>query len=243
MSRSRQSLRVVARALEQTEVGHDSCLSAQEALESLARGQYSALALDFDLPGAAQVARLARLAPPLGRPVVFAIVGAATDMAGAYQAGANFLLYKPLDPDQVMRCVRAARGFLRADRRCSTRHAVQTVVYLLFGKNLALPTLMLDLNEQGFSIQAAQPLPDIRQVPVHFLLPGSTHPIAGTAEVIWADDSGRAGMFFSQMASPTQRYLKNWLNRRKDKDKESTLRRVRAGQVKAQTAAISSQTR
>lgn len=80
MSRSPQSLRVLARALAEVDVRHVSCVSAQEALDSLTRGNYSALALDFDLPGAAQVSRLARLAPPVARPVIFAIIGAATDV-------------------------------------------------------------------------------------------------------------------------------------------------------------------
>jgi CheY-like chemotaxis protein len=217
MCRSPQAIRLVARVLDELGIFHDCCLSAQEAIELLAKGNYSALVLDFDLPGGAQVAKLARLAPSQSRPVVFAMIGAATDIAGTYQAGANFVLYKPLELDQISRSLRAARGFMGEDRRRSARHKVDTVVYLMFGRSLAIPALMLDLNEDGLSVQAADPLPALGQLPVHFLLPGSTRAIEGTAEVIWADDSGRAGMFFSSLSAPTQKRLRGWLSRNSKK--------------------------
>ncbi len=212
MSRSQPASQLLAGVLQDSNISSDRCDSAQEAIELLARGNYAALILDFDIPGAPQVAKLARLAPAQSRPVVFAMIGAGADVGGAYEAGANFVLYKPLAEDQVARSVRAARGFMRRDRRKKARHAVQTVVYLLFGR-AAIPTLMVDLSEDGLCIQAAEPLPPIEQVPIHFLLPHSTRAIEGKAEVVWADDSGRAGMFFTQLARETERRLKTWLRK------------------------------
>jgi len=90
------SLRVITAALDELEIEPEACLSAQEAMERLVQGYYSALVLDFDLPAAAQVAKLARMAPPERRPVVFAMIGASTAIASTFQAGANFVLYKPL---------------------------------------------------------------------------------------------------------------------------------------------------
>ena len=212
----------------------ECCASAQEAVELLARGSYSALVLDFDLPGSAQVAKLARVAPAHRRPVIFAMLGAATDIGESYQAGANFVLYKPLVAAQVARSLRAARGFMRKDRRRSLRQAVQTVVYLLFGRRLAIPALMLDLNEDGLSVQAAEPLPPVERVPIHFLLPQSNRAVDGVAEVIWADDTGRAGMFFSGLSTSSQRHLKTWLAKQ---SKKSATRRVVAAS-RARAAAV-----
>jgi len=214
MCRNQQSVKILTDILDEMEMDQSRCDSAQEAIELIARGNYSALILDFDLPGAAQVTKLARLAPAGRRPVVFAMIGASTDIGRTIQAGVNFVLYKPLSVDQVARSLRAARGFMRQDRRHSARQNVNTVVYLLFGKKMAIPALMLDLNEEGLSLQAAEPLPAVPEVPVHFLLPGTSNPIEGAAEVIWADDSGRAGMFFTRMGAGAERILKNWLRRR-----------------------------
>jgi CheY-like chemotaxis protein len=232
--RSQQAVRLLACELDRVDAEVESCPSAQEAVELLARGSYSALVLDFDLPGAAQVAKLARVAPAHRRPVVFAMLGASTDIGETYQAGANFVLYKPLVPAQVARSLRAARGFMRRDRRRSLRQAVQTVVYLLFGRRAAIPALMLDLNEDGLSVQAAEPLPPMDKVPIHFLLPQSNRPVDGIAEVIWADDSGRAGMFFSGLSSSSQRHLKAWLAKQ---SKKSAAKRV-AVASKARAAAV-----
>jgi CheY-like chemotaxis protein len=212
MSRSHSSNELVGEVLHASEISSDPCGSAQEAIELMARGNYAALVLDFDIAGAPQVAKLARLSPARSRPVVFAMIGAGMDVAGAYEAGANFVLYKPLIPDQISRSVRAARGFMRSDRRRKGRLAVQTVVYLLFGR-AAIPTLMVDLSEEGLCIQAAEPLPPIQEVPVHFLLPHSARPIEGKAELAWADDSGRAGMFFTKLAPEVARRLKTWLTK------------------------------
>jgi CheY-like chemotaxis protein len=232
--RSQQAVRLLVGELERIGATAECCVSAQEAVELLARGSYAALVLDFDLPGAAQVAKLARVAPAHRRPVIFAMLGASTDIGETYQAGANFVLYKPLVSEQVARSLRAARGFLRRDRRRSLRQAVQTVVYLLFGRRLAIPALMLDLNEDGLSVQAAEPLPPVERVPFHFLLPQSNRPVDGVAEVIWADDTGRAGMFFSGLSSASQRHLKVWLAKR---SKKSVAKRVTVAS-RARAAAV-----
>ena len=59
MCREEQALRVVGKALDQVEMGTEVCLSAPEALDLTVLRHYSALVLDFDLPGAATVARMA----------------------------------------------------------------------------------------------------------------------------------------------------------------------------------------
>jgi len=208
-----QSLRVLAAALDDLDIEHEVCVSASEAMESMMRGHYSALVLDFDVPGASQVARMARQAPPQRRPVIFAMIGALTGVGGTFQAGANFVLYKPLVLDQITRSLRAGRCFMQRDRRRSPRRKLETLVYLQFGV-AALPAIVLDVNEQGLSLQAPEPLPPVQKVPLRFVLPGTTHMVEATGEVIWADDQGRAGMLFSPLSSASRKHLKNWLNKR-----------------------------
>src|SRR5215813_7648193 len=61
MCREQHSLRLLAAAMDGLDIEQETCLSASEAVENLAKGRFSALVVDFDLPAAAQVARLARL--------------------------------------------------------------------------------------------------------------------------------------------------------------------------------------
>ena len=218
MCREESSLQVLAAALEELGIESEVCLSESEAMELVVRGHYSALVLDFDLPMAAQVARMSRMAPPKQRPVVFAMIGALTGIGGTFQAGANLVLYKPLVLEQVARSLRAGRVFMKADRRQSPRHSLETLVYLQFGI-AALPAIVLDVNEQGLSLQAPEPLPAVQEMPLRFVLPGTAHMVDGNGEVIWADDEGRAGLFFTELGAASRKHLKNWLNKRAPKKK------------------------
>jgi DNA-binding NarL/FixJ family response regulator len=213
MCRNQPSLRMLADMLDELQVDQEMCVSADDAMESLLQGHYCALVLDFDLPGASHVARLARMAPANRRPVVFAMVGARTHVVDAFQAGANFMLYKPLAAEQAMRALRAGRLFMQPDRRTNLRHRLEALIYLQFGI-AALPGLILDLSQRGLSLQTAEPLPAANKVPLRFVLPGTSHMVEGTGEVIWADDEGRAGMLFSYLSAASRKYLKNWLNKR-----------------------------
>jgi CheY-like chemotaxis protein len=218
MCREQQSLRMLARALDEFEIEQEVCLSAHETIELTTQGHCSALVLDFDLPGAILVARVARMMPSHRRPVIFAMIGASTGIAETFQAGANFVLYKPLVFEQIVRSLRAGRGFMQPDRRQSARQKLEALVYLQFGI-AALPAMVLDLNEQGMSLQVPEPLPPVQSVPFRFVLPGTSHMVEGTGDMIWADDSGRIGMLYHELSAPSRKHLKNWLNKRSSKKK------------------------
>ena len=213
MSRDHPSLRALAAILDVLEMEHETCPSSAEAVELLVHGHHSALVLDFDLPGAGQVARMARMASPQRRPVVFGMVSAFTPVGGAFQSGVNFVLYKPLDFEQVTRSLRAGQGFMKPNPRRSQRHPLEALVYLQFGV-AALPAIVLDLSEQGLALQAPEPLPPVQNVPLRFVLPGTSHLIEATGEVIWADEDGRAGVFFSGLTPVSRNHLRNWLAKR-----------------------------
>lgn len=210
MCREHEAMQVLVSALEELGIDEEVCVSGPQAMELLALGHYSTLVVDFDLPGAAQVVKMARLSPSQRRPVVFAMIDALTDIGSTFQAGANFVLYKPLLLEQVSRSLRAGRAFMVPDRRRSRRQKTQALVYLRFGDVCPVPALVLELSEDGLSVQASEPLP-AADVPLRFILPGTAHLIEGSGEVIWADDTGRAGILFSQLALNARRQLKAWL--------------------------------
>jgi DNA-binding response OmpR family regulator len=91
MCREEHALRILGKALDEVAMEQEVCLSAPEALDLTVQRHYSALVIDFDLPGAATVARMARLAPSRRRPVNFGMIGARTEISQTFQAGANFI--------------------------------------------------------------------------------------------------------------------------------------------------------
>ena len=213
MTRDRPSLRVLSATLDVMRIEMQTCQSAADAMELLVKGHHSALVLDFDLPGADQVARMARMASPRRRPVVFGMVSAFTPVGGAFQSRVNFVLYKPLECDQVVRSLRAGQDLMPPNPRRSDRHKLETLVYLQLGIT-ALPAVVLDLSEQGLALQTPEPIPPVQNVPLRFVLPGTSHLIEAVGEVIWTDEDGRAGMFFSHMSPAARAHLKDWLAKR-----------------------------
>ena len=147
MCREVEALRMLVAGLDELDIEEEACVTAPEAMELLAQGFYSALIVDFDLPNAATVAHMARLAPAKRRPVVLALISPKTDIASAYQAGANFIVYKPLEHGQMMRSLRAGRAFMQPDRRRSSRQKVESMVYLRFGDVCPLPALVTEATK------------------------------------------------------------------------------------------------
>jgi hypothetical protein len=96
---------------------------------------------------------------------------------------------------------------------------------------------MLDLNEQGVSLQAPEPLPAMQEVPIRFVLPGTTQMVEGRGEMIWADDSGRAGMLFSELSPESHKFLQAWLRKRSTK-KRSSRTPVRTQTARARRLAV-----
>ena len=238
MCREEHALRILGKALDEVAMEQEVCLSAPEALDLTVQRHYSALVIDFDLPGAATVARMARLAPSRHRPVIFGMIGALTEISETFQAGANFIFYKPLGVEQIVRCLRAGRGFMRPDRRKSKRQNLESLVYLQFGI-AALPAMVLDLNRDGLALQAPEPLPPVQQVPLRFVLPGTSHMVEGVGEVVWADDGGRAGMLFSRLTPASRKYMKQWFMKRDARNKAASRPRVekaRAGKARGAAA-------
>jgi CheY-like chemotaxis protein len=217
VSQDRSSLRVLEALLDALQIEHQTCDSSGKAVELMVHGHHSALVLDFDLQGAALVARMASLER---RPVMFAMVSAFTPVGGAFQSGVNFVLYKPLAFEQVARSLRAGQRFMSSKQRHAARHQLETLVYLQVGA-VALPAIVLDLSEQGLALHALDPLPPLQNVPLRFVLPGTSHVVEATGRVIWTDDDGRAGMFFSRLTSASRHHLRNWLAKHGAKTKNA----------------------
>jgi hypothetical protein len=220
MSRSQSSARALVAAFAELGIEYQVSLSASETIEALASGHHSALVVDFDLPHAVQVANIAHGISGKRKPVLFGMVGLETPIGEVFQAGANFALYKPLDLLQVLHSLRAAQGFMRADRRSSSRSKSETLAYLQLPTGTT-PALVQDVTEQGISIQAAEPLTPMREVSLRFLLPGTAQVVHATGDFIWADEQGRAGLFFQDVPAACRRDLQAWLKKRGVKKSES----------------------
>jgi hypothetical protein len=56
------------------------------------------------------------------------------------------------------------------------------------------------------------------------VLPGTNVTLHGHADVVWASDQGRAGLFFSKLAPAARKQLKSWMHKRGSSKDKSTVR-------------------
>jgi CheY-like chemotaxis protein len=200
--------------LEQLGIELTNCRSQKEALELVMAGRCRTLIVDFDLPGAQETIRMAALLPPHQKPELLAIGSRAWPGTGqAFQSGASRILYKPLDPEPLREALTAGKKAAKQMQRKFTRYEVKTLVYLELESG-TLSGVSIDIGEQGLALQATEPIPICSNVEFRCVLPGTNATLHGHADVIWASDQGRAGLFFSKLSPAARKQLKSWLHKR-----------------------------
>jgi CheY-like chemotaxis protein len=208
------TLRGLKSVLAKAGVDQVNCRSGQEAMEVVTAGGCSTLIVDFDLAGASEVIKMATLLAPAQRPALLAIASRAWPGTGqAFQSGVDRILYKPLDLVQVKDTLETSRKTREKNRRQSSRHEMKTVVYFELETG-TLPAIGIDISEHGLAVQATEPVPMYPNLAFRCVLPGTEITLHGHADVIWASDQGRAGLFFSRLAPAARKHLKQWLHKR-----------------------------
>jgi CheY-like chemotaxis protein len=223
LCQDKTSLQALGSTLEHLGIDLVSCPSQQKALELVMTGRCTTLIVDFDLPGAEEVIRMAALLPPEQKPALLAVASRAWPGTGqAFQSGASRILYRPLDKEQVKDALQSSKKVAQKPRRKSARYEMKTLVYLEID-GTTIPAISIDIGEHGLAVQAAEPVPMISNLHFRCRLPGTEVTLQGNADVIWASDQGRAGLFFSKLAPAARKHLKHWLHKRvaHGKDKEA----------------------
>jgi DNA-binding response OmpR family regulator len=143
--------------------------------------------------------------------VAFAIVNRETSATKAFELGANFVMQKPVEPVNAVRCFSAALGLMLRERRRYFRVPVDMPITLVLGHNQHVKTRATNLSEGGMAVQLkTQPHKEVLSK-VQFTLPGTNNSIETRASVAWADGAGRAGLKFLELPQMSREHLERWL--------------------------------
>src|SRR6202050_2537468 len=127
----KRSLQTLGFTLQDLGIELVSCLSGQEALELVMSGRCATLIVDFDMPGAEEVIRMAALLPAGQKPALLAVASRAWPGTGqAFQSGANRILYRPIEAAQLKDALLTEKKAPKSNRRKSGRYEVKTLVCL-----------------------------------------------------------------------------------------------------------------
>jgi CheY-like chemotaxis protein len=209
VSRDDDAVPVLQGVTRELDVESEVCAELQPAVERLAQGATSVLVVDYDVEHAAELLKLVRH-NYAGSCVALAMVEGLASIQSAYDMGANFVLIKPVTPDAASRSLSQATALVKRMVHRPARLAVPTLAYVSF-EGVHDPAIILDISEGGMAIQALQPLQASGPLRLHFDLPGWLDKMNLTAEVVWADSCGRAGLRFLDLSEDDLRGLRDWV--------------------------------
>jgi CheY-like chemotaxis protein len=212
LSRDPEVIRVLQPALEKLSIEVEVCRGVSSGQEILRTEKFDAVLVDCDdLSGALSVLESLRKSDSNKNSVTFAILNGGTTTQQAFQMGANFVLQKPISPLNASRCLGAAVNFMIREKRRYFRHPVEIPASIAFGEGEKLKATITNVSEGGMAIFFRGPLPKGTVSTANFKLPGVATALEPKIQLAWVDDSGRAGLRFTDMPRESREQLDQWL--------------------------------
>ncbi len=188
------------------------CCGYPDALCRLTEQKFEAVIVDYDDPhSAALVLQNAYQASSGSHTVTVALLGDKTKVRHVFGAGANFVLYKPVNPQQAEASLRAATALIKRERRRSFRVPIQLPVRIRVENGVEMEGILLDLSEDGLDVLASQPLCPSAVINASFRLPHQSHDMDLRGEVAWANPNGESGVRYLDLPDAIRQTLRNWV--------------------------------
>lgn len=195
-------------------IGVEICNRAAQATECLRHKHFDVAVLDCDAPGVEEVIGQLRTAASSRSAPLF-VIGPADSPAEAPFAGqADHVLPRPLALEQTWRALRRARQQMEFTmfRYCRVRIDDAALPLCSGGKTVEARTR--DVGQGGIGLQAPLPLGRGETLGVRLRLPGCPAVIEAQAQVVWANEKGRAGLRFTRLAAESRSALDAWIAKR-----------------------------
>lgn len=203
------------------------CSDFAFATRKLCHSKFEAIVVDFKerAEALALLATSRQMTSHKGS-VVLAILNSNDEMPAAFQAGASFVLVKPIHPTVLARTLKVSYPLMVSDRRRSFRCPVRVPVYVAIGTRPEYVATSANISEVGIALTNSPPLQVGDKLALRLTLPSTHAAIRIDAEVAWKDEEGKSGLQFAQVTAPVKEQLVSWLAERLEEHlpKESALR-------------------
>jgi ActR/RegA family two-component response regulator len=170
-------------------VGIELRSDAASALELANRRHIDGFVIDCDgVPGAGNVLTQVRSSRSNRNSVVFAVLNGTTSVSAAVEAGANFVMGKPVQEKLLRGLLETALPRMEREHRRYFRHKVDLAIELSCSSGETLTAKMMNVSEGGLAVTHFGPAVVEGTVAVEFGLPGTSAQIfQAKAEVVWRD--------------------------------------------------------
>lgn len=220
----------------------DECREPAAAIQYLASSIYSAVVIDTpERPVRDGVLRQLRYSPLNKETVVVVTISSQGLASHAFSEGANFVLHRPIDEQGTRVSLRAVNDMIQRDKRRARRTPVFADANISFPAVESARVRLLDLSEQGLSLQFERDLPQRSKIYFRFTLPGQAKSIQLSGETTWQDSGGRVGIRFVDVPQSARRLMKEWLELRLSLEESKV--RVEVGKGQPLPAAYSTDRR
>ena len=182
---------------------------AEAARDYLNRRKIDGVFVDLELPGAIAMIESIRKGTSNSKVVIFACGISSREHTSTLNAGANFLLRKPLSVDGVVLHITIAKELLERERRRYFRHPVNLSVLLKEGTT-EQRARVTNVSEGGMAVRAVKPLSKDAVVEVSFALPLGVN-LKGKGQVAWVNAEGMVGIAIQAFEGKGKEYLESWL--------------------------------
>jgi DNA-binding response OmpR family regulator len=119
-------------------------------------------------------------------------------LAKGFQAGASFILYKPIDKDRLLKLVRATQGNMEHERRKIRRVPWRSRICLRNGRQ-EIEGETLDVSMEGLLVSAPRTFPVGSFVDIRMELPRNARPIVGAGSVVRLAAGNQMGIHLGRL--------------------------------------------
>src|SRR5262249_49436637 len=148
------------------------CDAAESGRQLLGLEKFDAVIVDCDdLRGGMDVLQSIRNQPSNKSSVTLAILNGRTTATQSFEMGSNFVLQKPLQPVNAMRCFSAAVGLMIRERRRYYRVPVKMIAGITLEGGRRLQLAATNISEGGMALESGGQLARESMFDVKFILP------------------------------------------------------------------------
>ena len=224
LSSDQNTVRMIARVFKDLEVELEHCPESAQMISHLGRHRYDAVVIDDAVPEAEAILEKV-IEHSSSKSVRIVLAKPAATVSAVFKTGTQVILYKPLSPERVRNGLRAVRNLMaRERRRGAKRIATMIQARIRHGRSAGTQVFIADLSDSGAAIHCGEhDLSSIGSVHLDFALPDDPERMHVTAEVVWQDSEGTAGVHFLDMASSARKRLATWVKDQAGKDPQAAV--------------------